>query len=80
MNHWDGKWIVQEDSTAPHEAQKLNLATDLAYHQLGWLPRWDFKTTVERTVQWYKNVLLAGASPLQCCLDDLIQYHIELGL
>jgi CDP-glucose 4,6-dehydratase len=28
----------------------LNLVIDKAHHQLGWSPRWDFATTVERTV------------------------------
>jgi putative hemolysin len=33
---------------APHEASLLNLVIDQAHHQLGWSPRWDFATTVER--------------------------------
>jgi CDP-glucose 4,6-dehydratase len=37
----------------PHEASKLNLAIDKAYHRLGWQPAWDFPTTIERTVAWY---------------------------
>lgn len=43
------------DAHAPHEAGKLNLATDKAFHRLGWQPQWDFKTTVARTITWYKQ-------------------------
>jgi CDP-glucose 4,6-dehydratase len=35
-----------------HEASLLNLEINKAHHQLGWAPRWDFATTLERTVGW----------------------------
>ena len=34
---------------------KLNLNIDKAIQLLNWQPIWDFKTTVEKTVEWYKN-------------------------
>ena len=46
----------------------LHLVTDKAHHQLGWSPRWDFATTVERTVGWYRQVQQGQASALACCL------------
>jgi CDP-glucose 4,6-dehydratase len=42
--------ICQSDPQAPQEASLLNLVIDRAHHQLGCSPRWDFATTVERTV------------------------------
>ncbi len=55
LKHWPGKWEDKSDSSAPHEAGKLNLATDKAFHTLGWQPRWDFPTTIKKTVGWYRE-------------------------
>jgi CDP-glucose 4,6-dehydratase len=76
LRHWPGQWIDQSDPDAPHEASLLNLVIDKAHHQLGWAPRWDFATTVERTVAWYQAVH-EGASPLECCLADLDAYQAQ---
>lgn len=73
LRHWPGHWSDQSDPQAPHEAGLLQLEINKACHQLGWQPRWDFATTVERTVQWYRAVH-EGASPLACCLADLEAY------
>jgi CDP-glucose 4,6-dehydratase len=74
LEHWPGSWIDQSDSQAPHEAGRLHLQIDKAHHQLGWQPRWDFSTTVVRTVGWYRAVH-EGANPMDCCLADLKAYE-----
>jgi CDP-glucose 4,6-dehydratase len=74
LKHWPGQWVDQSDPTSPHEASLLNLVIDKAHHQLGWRPRWDFATTVERTVNWYRRLQVAGSSAATCCLDDLTTY------
>ena len=53
LKHWPGNWVDECDPKAPHEAGKLNLATDKAFHTLGWRPKWDFETTIKKTVEWY---------------------------
>ncbi len=73
LEHWHGSWLDCSDPGAPHEAGRLHLQIDKAHHQLGWQPRWDFATTVARTVCWYRAVH-EGASPLECCLADLQAY------
>jgi len=75
LQHWPGSWRDLSDLTAPHEAGRLHLQIDKAHHQLGWRPRWDFATTVERTVAWYRAVH-EGMSPLACCLQDLRAYTV----
>jgi CDP-glucose 4,6-dehydratase len=55
LKHWPGKWEDMSDPAAPHEAGKLNLATDKAFHYLGWQPKWDFPATIEKTVAWYRD-------------------------
>ncbi len=49
----DGTWIDRSDPAAPHEAGRLNLATDKAFHLLDWEPTWNFVETVRQTVSWY---------------------------
>lgn len=51
--HTGGEWSDASDPEALHEASKLNLAIDKAYHLLGWQPVWRFDSTVEMTAQWY---------------------------
>ncbi len=54
LAHWPGAWEDQSDPEAVNEAKLLNLATDKAYHLLGWKPVWDFEKAVEATVEWYR--------------------------
>jgi len=75
LRHWPGRWADQSDPQAPHEASLLNLVIDKAHHQLGWRPRWDFSTTVERTVGWYRQVQEGVGSALECCQADLALYQ-----
>ncbi len=53
LKHMPGTWTDCGDPSAPHEAGQLNLATEKAFHLLGWRPRWSFETTVEKTAAWY---------------------------
>lgn len=74
LSHWPGEWVDQSHPNAPHEAGLLHLQIDKARYRLGWQPRWDYSTTIARTVGWYRAVH-EGASPLQCCLSDLNAYQ-----
>ena len=53
LKHTGGEWLDAGDPNAPHEASKLNLATEKAFHLLGWQPTWNFETTLKRTAEWY---------------------------
>jgi CDP-glucose 4,6-dehydratase len=57
FKYWPGEIEDKSDPNAPHEARKLNLTIDKAFHSLGWRPQWDFEKTVRKTVEWYKSVL-----------------------
>lgn len=74
LKHWPGEWEDKSDPKAPHEAGKLNLATDKAFHLLGWQPRWDFETTIEKTVSWYREVH-EGAEPGELTRRQIRQYE-----
>jgi CDP-glucose 4,6-dehydratase len=71
IKHTGGTWIDQSDPNAPHEASKLNLATDKAFHVLGWQPVWDFPATIAETARWY---LREGNGQ---CPADLTRAQIE---
>ena len=53
LAHTGGTWQTAADPQAPHEASKLHLATEKAWHLLGWGPVWDFLETVRMTASWY---------------------------
>ncbi|GAB4183249.1 MAG: CDP-glucose 4,6-dehydratase [Terrimicrobiaceae bacterium] len=73
LSHWPGEWEDCSDPHAPHEAGKLNLATDKAFHLLGWRPRWDFPTTIEKTIEWYQYIE-RGADAASLTLSQIQKY------
>jgi len=74
LKHWPGEWLDGSDLGAPHEAGRLNLATDKAFHALGWSPRWDFQTTMGKTVYWYREVASGRCSAQEAVRRDLEAY------
>jgi CDP-glucose 4,6-dehydratase len=48
-------WEDLSHAGAVHEASKLNLVIDKAFHYLGWKPVWGFEKTIEETALWYKE-------------------------
>jgi len=62
VKEWGGgSWVDQSDPKAHHEAGLLRLSIDKAHARLGWQPRWNFETTIARTVAWYR-AQMKGAS------------------
>ena len=51
------KWINLANENAPHEANFLKLDCSKLKSVFGWSPKWDIKTTVEKTVEWTKAYL-----------------------
>ena len=75
--YWDGKFNEMKQNNLPHEAGKLNVSIEKAFHKLNWKPTWDFETTVKKTILWYKKFILDGVDPLSCCLNDLTDFENE---
>jgi len=48
-----GCW-QKEGSEQPHEANLLKLDCTKARSLLGWTPKWDLETAIQKTVQWQK--------------------------
>ena len=55
IKYWPGSWVDASDPSAVHEAGKLNLSSDKAYHVLDWRPRWSFEDPIKQTVEWSKR-------------------------
>lgn len=73
IKSWSGSWVDLSPEDAPHEAGKLNLATEKAFHLLGWMPRWNFETTIRKTLEWYL-ASHGGADPGELTRRQIEEY------
>lgn len=71
-----GGWLDCSGAEHVHEAKVLKLKIEKAKRELGWSPRWDFQTMVDRTVAWYRNMDTHAAQDL--CLADIEAYSQPL--
>lgn len=62
LKHWEGQWKNVAIPGEAHEANHLNLSIEKAYHRLGWMPVWEFKEAISKTVEWYKEIHGTGKS------------------
>lgn len=74
LKHTGGEWTDASDPHAVHEASKLNLATDKAFHLLQWQPVWDFPETISQTAAWYLGEA-AGEDPATLTRSQIGAYQ-----
>jgi CDP-glucose 4,6-dehydratase len=74
LKTWNGTYHAKTNPDAPHEAGLLTLAIDKARLQLGWQPKWDFETAVDKTMTWYRETT-AGRAPLDITLEQINAYE-----
>ncbi len=71
-----GRWVPTGESASDAEAKSLRLSIDKAITCLGWTPRWGFKKTITRTVQWYQTYYRNPAGSMRAqSLDDIAAYE-----
>jgi CDP-glucose 4,6-dehydratase len=73
LRHTGGVWEDRSDPNARHEASKLNLAIDKAFHLLEWQPVWDFEGTISQVAGWYLREA-AGESAASLCDEQIGAY------
>ncbi|MEQ8228988.1 MAG: CDP-glucose 4,6-dehydratase [Rhodospirillales bacterium] len=73
-----GEVVVQQDPNAPHEATLLMLDSTKAKTYLGWHPRWNFRTGVTKTVEWYLAID-TGADPVEITRAQIADYEKAAG-
>jgi CDP-glucose 4,6-dehydratase len=82
LKHTGGQWQDHSDPNILHEASKLNLAIDKAFHLLKWQPVWDFKQSIAATAEWYISEA-RGIAPADLTTQQIKCYHqdsVALGL
>lgn len=77
--YWNCKFTESNQDNLPHEAKKLNVSIEKAFHKLNWNPTWDFDKSVEKTILWYKHFLKDGFNPLSCCMSDINDFENMLN-
>ena len=73
LKHRAGSWEDRSDPNAVHEACLLNLDIAKAREILGWRPRWNFETTVAKTVEWYVKTA-EGKSIVETTREQIAEY------
>jgi len=57
----------------PHEAGYLKLDCSKIKHKLGWQPRWNIETAVQKTVEWYQ-AYAADRDIISCMEEQIAEY------
>ena len=60
----------------PHEAAFLKLDCSKIKRTLGWKPRWNIRTAVEKTVEWSR--IYRDQSDVRACMEAQIREFMEL--
>ena len=74
LKHREGSWEDRSDLNAVHEAGLLNLDITKARAVLAWSPRWNFETTIAKTIEWYVGVA-AGADAAETTRRQIREYR-----
>jgi CDP-glucose 4,6-dehydratase len=74
LKHWSGKWENLAEKNAPHEAGLLHLNINKAKSVLGWDPKWNFETTIQKTVEWYREVHEKKETPQEMTKRQIQEY------
>jgi CDP-glucose 4,6-dehydratase len=79
-DRWNGTARVdrQVDADAPAENPWLRLDSRRAVEELGWFPRWDLQTTLDRTVDAYRAMTSGGDAAT--VVDGQIQGGLAHGI
>ena len=66
-----GRYHVEVDPAAPHEAALLRLDSSKARQRLPWTPRYSASQAIEKTVEWYRH---ATSNPLAYTRRQIEEY------
>ncbi|MBC7782344.1 MAG: CDP-glucose 4,6-dehydratase [Burkholderiales bacterium] len=66
-----GKYFCDVDPNAPHEAALLRLNSAKAHAHLKWRPRFDARTAITKTIEWYRK---SDADPLAYSRGQIEHY------
>ena len=75
IKSWPGTWTKDHEVESFHESKLLSLDSNKSYKILNWEQKWNFQQTVFNTVEWYQKVYQEKTSPLEACLNNLINFQ-----
>lgn len=79
IGNWDGRASYKVDEgNHPHEAAYLKLDCSKAKMKLGWQPRWNLETAIEKIVEWTNQYRLKQ-NMLDVCTKQLYLYSKTLN-
>lgn len=74
VDEWGaGEVVVDRAQQTMHEATLLQLNCKKATERLRWSPRWDYETTIGRTIGWYRR-RHKGVDATELVRDDIARY------
>lgn len=73
LKHAPGTWVDASTPNSVHEAGKLNVTIDKAFHLLGWSPTWDFQSAIKKTVDWYTG-RHRGVNAYELTIEQILDY------
>jgi CDP-glucose 4,6-dehydratase len=68
-------WVVDDGLNHPHEANFLKLDCSKAHTKLGWWPRWDLTTALNKITEWHKADTLEDTDIRELCLKQINEYE-----
>lgn len=68
----EAKLLLDQNAPAYHEAHLLRLDCEKAHRLLGWTPKWTLETSLQKTLEWYREV---DRDP--SCARALVDEHIS---
>jgi CDP-glucose 4,6-dehydratase len=72
MSNSQAKWQI-ENIKQPHESDLLKLDSNKAKARLGWIPRWNLKTALNKTTEWHR-AWKEKKNMSQVCYDQIKEY------
>lgn len=70
-----GKYKIEKNKNAPHEAKTLRLDISKANDILGWYPKLNTIEAIWKTIDWYKNSVQRNSNVFDLCLKDISEYE-----
>lgn len=67
-------WMNQYDG-GPHEANMLKLDCSRIKRRLGWYPRWNIQTAVEKSIELYYVMASEPDKVIDCIQSQIIQFY-----
>ena len=82
-NKFSEAWSGQSQSfvclpSLHKESYLLHVDSTKAWNDLNWTSCWNFLTTIEKTCNWYKQVI-SGDDLIECCVSDVTDYLSARG-